>query len=625
MGDSIAGYLSRYPQPTGEPAPTTVPRNISGVVQDGLPDQQRTAYHQTDTRVLRPSRIPASDLPSSKPLDSVTRTRMESLLGADFSHVRVHADTERPPGLMPSRVPAYTIGHDVHFAARQYAPHTPDGSWILAHELAHVAQQTRSWDASTATSADAAEQEARAAADAVCANKAFPMQSRTGVRLACAPPKPTSPPPTSVPSSPASPRIIREWAAPDGFVIDIEVGPGVARLGLEQTLPSGTEVGVAGWHRAHSSGAGVGAESGRVIRYAPPEVNLGYQNAGIESFVRNFNRERAAGVRLFLRTVTTTHPNSLRLASITYRLSASRGAGRPSDLFEVTINIANSRNHPRVWVDEPVVREDWTAFLRPRPTQIPKAEGVKTSVTKKAPPSPAPASAKAQPAEAGAKPAEAKLPASQATPSGKPDTAPSLASPAETAHLSTPATPEVTSPKAKPPPVSSQSSTAIAPTNVEAGEMTWGERLGPGIENTAMVGAKLFTLFSVAGILYAVLSIRSLKDAFKVAGLTGVSWTAASVAKALTKSSVIAFVIPMLLFMESDQAPPSEMEQRWSNVTLFLLNSFTNEEIVKGGTIMRYQAYNLLYLTKPYVVVESKQPTEYGGQTFGGVYNPGQD
>lgn len=69
----------------------------------------------------------------------------------------------------------------------QYAPHRPDGTWILAHELAHVAQQTRRGDGSQAAPAHVAEQEARAAADAVSNNKPFPVRSRTGVCLACAP------------------------------------------------------------------------------------------------------------------------------------------------------------------------------------------------------------------------------------------------------------------------------------------------------------------------------------------------------------------------------------------------------------------------------------------------------
>ena len=111
---------------------------------------------------------------------------------------------------------------------------------------------------------------------------------------------------------------------------------------------------------------GVGAESGQGIRYAPPEVNLTYQASGIERFIREFNREKAADVRLFVRTVTETHPNSLRLKSITYRISAARGEGRPSILFEVSIDIENKTNSPKVLLGKPEILGDLTEFLEVR-------------------------------------------------------------------------------------------------------------------------------------------------------------------------------------------------------------------------------------------------------------------
>jgi Bacterial toxin 4 len=169
----------------------------------------------------------------------------------------------------------------------------------------------------------------------------------------------------AVASPPRPGRIIREWRAPDGVAIEIEVGPSVRRLGLEQTLPSGTEVGLSGWHRAHSAGPGVGAESGAAIRFAPPEVNLEYQNTGVERFVRDFNRAKATGVRLVLRTVTTTHEGTLRLASITYRLSAARGTEDPRSLFEVGLNVANVRDNPKVTLSPPEIFGDWTEYLEP--------------------------------------------------------------------------------------------------------------------------------------------------------------------------------------------------------------------------------------------------------------------
>jgi hypothetical protein len=92
-------------------------------------------------------------------------------------------------------------------------------------------------------------------------------------------------------------------------------------------------------------------------------VNLAYQNAGIEDFIRQLHDSADSEVRLRLRTTTTTHPNSLRLATITYRLSATRGHGRFRELFEITLDISNDRNNPKVRLTEPVVLGDWSDVL----------------------------------------------------------------------------------------------------------------------------------------------------------------------------------------------------------------------------------------------------------------------
>ncbi|MDO8144910.1 DUF4157 domain-containing protein [Isoptericola sp. 178] len=61
-----------------------------------------------------------------------------ALYGHDFSAVRVHADAAAEVG---PRAQAVTRGHDIFFAPGRYAPHTIEGQRLLAHELAHVAQQ----------------------------------------------------------------------------------------------------------------------------------------------------------------------------------------------------------------------------------------------------------------------------------------------------------------------------------------------------------------------------------------------------------------------------------------------------------------------------------------------------
>jgi len=75
------------------------------------------------------------------PLAGETRAHMEGALGADFGGVRVHADAEADQLNQGVSAVAFTTGQDIFFRAGAYAPGSPGGDHLLAHELAHVAQQ----------------------------------------------------------------------------------------------------------------------------------------------------------------------------------------------------------------------------------------------------------------------------------------------------------------------------------------------------------------------------------------------------------------------------------------------------------------------------------------------------
>jgi hypothetical protein len=72
-----------------------------------------------------------------EPLPPAVRQKMEAAFGQRFADVRIHVGAQAPSiGAL-----AYTQGSNIHFAPGQYAPSTPRGQQILAHELAHVVQQ----------------------------------------------------------------------------------------------------------------------------------------------------------------------------------------------------------------------------------------------------------------------------------------------------------------------------------------------------------------------------------------------------------------------------------------------------------------------------------------------------
>jgi hypothetical protein len=66
---------------------------------------------------------------------------MESAFGHDFSRVRVHTDPRANTLSSDLNALAFTVGNDIAFGAGEYRPGTLVGDALLAHELAHVAQQ----------------------------------------------------------------------------------------------------------------------------------------------------------------------------------------------------------------------------------------------------------------------------------------------------------------------------------------------------------------------------------------------------------------------------------------------------------------------------------------------------
>jgi hypothetical protein len=79
---------------------------------------------------------------SGQPLESMLRRDMQQRFGYDFSHVRVHAGDAAAQSAREINANAYTVGHDIVFAASRFTPGTTAGQHLLAHELTHVVQQS---------------------------------------------------------------------------------------------------------------------------------------------------------------------------------------------------------------------------------------------------------------------------------------------------------------------------------------------------------------------------------------------------------------------------------------------------------------------------------------------------
>jgi hypothetical protein len=79
---------------------------------------------------------------SGRPLEPALRQDMERRFGYDFSRVRVHTGAVAEQSAGEVNAHAYTVGHNLVFAAGRFAPGTHDGRRLLAHELTHVVQQS---------------------------------------------------------------------------------------------------------------------------------------------------------------------------------------------------------------------------------------------------------------------------------------------------------------------------------------------------------------------------------------------------------------------------------------------------------------------------------------------------
>lgn len=77
-----------------------------------------------------------------RPLDAAVRDPMERHFGHDFSGVRIHTDQAAAESAGAIHANAYAAGSNLVFAAGKYALGSSAGHHLIAHELAHVVQQS---------------------------------------------------------------------------------------------------------------------------------------------------------------------------------------------------------------------------------------------------------------------------------------------------------------------------------------------------------------------------------------------------------------------------------------------------------------------------------------------------
>jgi hypothetical protein len=76
-----------------------------------------------------------------QPLDSSSRSLMESRFGQDFGQVRIHNDSRGAEAAAALDARAFTLGRHIVFGNGEFTPQALNGKTLLAHELSHVLQQ----------------------------------------------------------------------------------------------------------------------------------------------------------------------------------------------------------------------------------------------------------------------------------------------------------------------------------------------------------------------------------------------------------------------------------------------------------------------------------------------------
>jgi len=111
-------------------------------VSTALPRIQRHAGQPVGQAAAVPADVAQALGGPGRPLDQALRQAMEQRLGHSFARVRVHSGAVAEQSARAINANAYTAGHNIVFGSGQFAPESPEGRRLIAHELTKVVQQS---------------------------------------------------------------------------------------------------------------------------------------------------------------------------------------------------------------------------------------------------------------------------------------------------------------------------------------------------------------------------------------------------------------------------------------------------------------------------------------------------
>ncbi|GAB7120061.1 eCIS core domain-containing protein [Natrinema pallidum] len=126
-----------------EERPAAVPDDNS---RQNLASLQRSTQAQHDTGSAGDTGVPDSvrEVLSSpgRSLNASIQQAIEERMGDSLGDVQIHTGPKAAEACQEINARAFTVGNHIAFNAGEYDPSSPEGQHVLAHELAHVRQQT---------------------------------------------------------------------------------------------------------------------------------------------------------------------------------------------------------------------------------------------------------------------------------------------------------------------------------------------------------------------------------------------------------------------------------------------------------------------------------------------------
>ena len=158
VDDPLEHEADRVAEAVLASAPVPAPSSAPGLLQRKCAAcEEEEKQHETIRRAAVPgsgvARPSSQDSPAGPeviaavshggaPLSADLRSYFEPRFGYDFSRVRVHDNAAAGAAAQSINARAFTLGRDIAFTPGEYVPGTVQGRRLLAHELAHVVQQT---------------------------------------------------------------------------------------------------------------------------------------------------------------------------------------------------------------------------------------------------------------------------------------------------------------------------------------------------------------------------------------------------------------------------------------------------------------------------------------------------